>query len=125
MDWVIRIKNTSIPAFWEHCTELPRRYDSQEEALAAIVSYSQYAGEAGFHYPTSDFKAMRQHLPQGSPKERMRYRFQRLRLARDCGLHFTPEKLWEVFEVDRDSWSTEYRILTLELRSILSKTAQE
>jgi hypothetical protein len=49
----------------------------------------------------------------------LRRRFNQLRGARDHGCYLAPERIWDVWKVQRETWSHEYWLLRLELKAIL------
>lgn len=50
--------------------------------------------------------------------DKLRARFNQLREARNHGCNMTPGRIWDVWKVDRETWSHEYWLLTLELKQI-------
>ena len=56
---------------------------------------------------------------------RLRARFNQLRWARDCGCHLPPERIWEVWKAQRETWSHEYWLLRLELRAAIDELKGE
>lgn len=50
--------------------------------------------------------------------DKTRARFIKLCRARDSGKYMTPERIWDVWKVQRATWSHEYWLLKLELTEI-------
>ena len=56
---------------------------------------------------------------------RLRDRFNQLRGARDAGCYLPPERIWEVWKAQRETWNHEYWLLKLELRATIDELKGE
>lgn len=48
----------------------------------------------------------------------LRARFKQLIEARQHGCNMTPEKIWDIWKIERETWSHEYWLLKNELQQI-------